>query len=651
MIARSPGRDWIEATAIAAGLSTLYAFGASPTAYVGDSGELVAAVATLGIPHPSGYPLYVLLGHLWTNLLHVGSIAYRMSLFSAAAGAAASGALYVLARRLGLERASALLASLLLALGPVFWSQANIQRVYTLNALFVVLATLAVARWLETRGRHATQTPLLAFFLCGLGASNHTVMAIYAVALGAVVVAVEPSLLRAPFVLLRRAAAAAATFLLGLLPYLYLPIRSRMDPRLDWGDPETLDGVLGVVLRRDFWERAWLESPADLVTITADYLHGIANELAWAGAVLALVGVVACWRRHRPIAVLALLLMLGNVTTMAMHGSRSDIFIWHRYYIPSYVMAALFAGFGWQLVVEHAPRPARWAALVLPAVLLATGYRDFDRSRYRIAEDFAYAVLESLPPGAHLIATDDNVLFVLIYLHLAEQRRPDIDLILQGVGKADLQPLRFDPDDDPLYFTHHPNWDLPELEVVPVGVVYRAWRRGRPDPPIVLPRSELDGEHDPRVPKDYLTRNLIGHFHYTLGFTFERRDWPRAREEFGKAALVADENDVLFYNLGLVFARNGLYDEARAAFARSHEINPRHLASVSKPRAADKMREVEAERMRIATVETRLSAQSEMPPAGTHGYHLGVAELLESAGEALAAHGHRLRASELAQRS
>ena len=60
----------------------VYVLGACPTIYVGDSGELVAAVHLLGIPHPSGYPLYVLLGKIWTLLLPVGSIAYRMSVFS-----------------------------------------------------------------------------------------------------------------------------------------------------------------------------------------------------------------------------------------------------------------------------------------------------------------------------------------------------------------------------------------------------------------------------------------------------------------------------------------------------------------------------------------------------------------------------------------
>src|SRR5262245_41092945 len=97
--ANGPRREEIAAAvAIAFLLFLLYARGACPTIYVGDSGELVAAVHTLGIPHPTGYPLYVLLGKLWTLALPFGSIAWRMSVFSAVCAAAACASLFVLLR-------------------------------------------------------------------------------------------------------------------------------------------------------------------------------------------------------------------------------------------------------------------------------------------------------------------------------------------------------------------------------------------------------------------------------------------------------------------------------------------------------------------------------------------------------------------------
>jgi len=179
--------------------------------------------------------------------------------------------------------------------------------------------------------------------------------------------------------------------------------------------------------------------------------------------------------------------------------------------------------------------------------------------------------------------------------------------------------------------------------------VFRAARAGLPLPPPVLPIESLPGELDRRVPKDYLTQNLIGQFHYMLGFTFEQSDWPRARGEFAAAASAAPRNDVLFYNMGLVFRRNGLLDDALDAFRRSREINPRHLATRSHPRASERIAEVNEERKRLAALERGMA---ELPilqsvTRDTAEFHRRLATLLEGRDEPRAARGHRLIAQEL----
>ncbi len=578
---------------LAVAVFLVYAWGACPTIYVGDSGELVAAVYVLGIPHPSGYPLYVLLGKLFTLLVPLGSIAYRMSLFSAACSATAVGVVHSTCRRAGLGPVASLTGALLFAFAPSHWGEANVQRAYSLNALFVAAATAVAFEWDRTR---RPRLLVAAFVLCGLGATNHTFMAVYAIVLALFAVISEPSLLKRPRTLLEAAAACAV----GLLPYAFLPLRSRMEPPLDWGNPDSLDRFVAVVTRRDFWDRKWLQGPADLVPIAADYLSGLGAELLWVGLALAAVGSVEGRRKRAPVPLL-LGVMAANLATMAAHGSRTDIFVWHRYYIPSYLVAALLVALGAQALVERLPSAARAAPLLLPLVALLVGFRSADRSRYRIAESYSRTLLATLPPGAHLAASDDNILFVLIYLRLVEGLRPDVDLILQGVGDAELPPLRFDPDDDLLYFTHHPNWSMAGLEIAPAGLALEPVRAGRPWPePPPLP-DVLEGEDDPRVPKDYLTQNLIGEFHYMKGVSLERRDWARASEEFERAKRASPENDVLFFNLGLIYRRNGRLEDALEAFRRSDTINPRAIASRSRAVAADKVRELEAELGRSRT--------------------------------------------------
>jgi len=560
---------------------------------------------------------------------------------------------------MGLGATCAVAGALTAAFSPSLWAEANVQRVYGLNALFVVAAAAAAWRWAASR---SDASLVLAFFLCGLGAGNHTFMAVEAAALALFMVFVEPGVLR------RRAALlSAGAFALGLLPYLYLPLRSRQDPPLDWGNPETLHAFLDVVLRRGFWERRWVETPSDVAVIGWDWLRSFGPELAYAGAALAALGALA-WaagcvgaaagrgveassRRVRVFVVFPVLVMAGNVAALAAHGSHTDIFVWHRYYIPSYLLAALLGAVGAQALLDRLPRRAAALALIVPAFLVVSGWRSHDRSRFRIGEDYALEVLSELPPGAHLIAEDDNILFTLMYLHLAEERRPDVDLILQGVGGEKLPPLHFDPDTDPLYFTHHPNWDLPALRIAPHGLVFRTVRAGAPEPKPVVVKAQLDGEMDPRVPKDYLTQNLIGHFHYMRGLTYESGDWLSARREFERAETASPDNDVLFFNLGLIYRRNGLVDDAIASFARSDAINPRWIANKTKPRASDKIRETTAEKRRLETLVRSLVQEDATLAAmasGSAAWHARLAEALDRRAEPVAARGHRLLALELA---
>ena len=565
----------------------VYAVGACRTAYVGDSGDLLTAIAVMGIPHPSGYPLYVLLAKVWSLALFFLPLPWSVSLFSAACAAGAAGLLYRTARESGAGPLASAGAAWLLAFSPSFWAEANIQRVYALNALFLALALFLTLRW----RRGGRDRDLIAgAFVCGLGASNHLEMGVAGIAIGIFVLVTEPRIVKRWRLVAGCVLAAAA----GLLPYVYLPLRARAHPLLDWGHPVTPANLVKVVLRSDFWGRAYIQSPADLLPIFGDYAWSLLAESAWVGAGLALVAVVAARKRRWPV-LLPLLIMGANAVMMALHGSRSDLFIWHRYYIPSYVALALLAAWGWQTLAERVRPRVAALALLPPLVLLASGWRSNDRSRYAIGEDYSRTLLSTLPPGTHLIASDDNVLFILMYLNLGEGLRPDVDLILEGVGGTHLPPLSFNPDTDAVFTTHHPNWRVPQLEAVPVGMAFRIWRAGRPWPAPTPVKDRLDGELEPRVPKDYLTQNLIGNFHQMLGMTFEPRDWPRAAREFDIAAASAPNNDVLFYNLGLIYRRNGLLERALAAFRRSDEINPREIASATKPRAADRAAEVEAE--------------------------------------------------------
>src|SRR5918995_1102077 len=134
-----------------------------------DSPMLQAEVSVLGIGHPTGYPTYMMLTHLFTYL-PVGDPAYRANLASAAYGAAAVFVVYLVGVRLSRRAVAAAAGALAFGLSGVFWSQAVIAEVYTLEALLVALVLLVLLLW---RDRRDDRYLLLAALLVGLSLTHH----------------------------------------------------------------------------------------------------------------------------------------------------------------------------------------------------------------------------------------------------------------------------------------------------------------------------------------------------------------------------------------------------------------------------------------------------------------------------------------------
>ena len=111
-----------------------------------DSLEFPLVAHDLAIAHPTGYPLYTLLGKLFT-LGPFPNVAWAVNLLSAAVAALTVSLVYLVARMLTRRRWPALLGALALAASPVFWSQAVVAEVYTLNAALVAALLWLALRW------------------------------------------------------------------------------------------------------------------------------------------------------------------------------------------------------------------------------------------------------------------------------------------------------------------------------------------------------------------------------------------------------------------------------------------------------------------------------------------------------------------------
>ena len=217
----------------------------APTVYGEDSGELVAAADTLGIPHPTGYPLWCILAKVFMIVVYTGDSAWRANLFSALCGSAAAMCTAWIICLTTRHRIAAIAASLSLAFSIEFWEQSVIAEVYALNALITAACILLLLLWSETRRNIFLYAAGLLF---GAGLTNHQVMLLCAPAFAMYVLAIGGVRFRAWTMHSITLALAFA----GLSVYLYLPIRSMADPPMDWGNPETWPAFYDVVTRAQY---------------------------------------------------------------------------------------------------------------------------------------------------------------------------------------------------------------------------------------------------------------------------------------------------------------------------------------------------------------------------------------------------------------
>ena len=139
-----------QRTLLAFGLPfVLYLLTLAPTIYNLDSAELTTAAATGGIVRATGYPLYLLLGRVW-SWLPIGDVGFRMNLFSAFCGALTIALAERILRRMQVSAWARFAALGLLACAPFFWAMSLIAEVYTLHTALMAGIILLLLRWAES---------------------------------------------------------------------------------------------------------------------------------------------------------------------------------------------------------------------------------------------------------------------------------------------------------------------------------------------------------------------------------------------------------------------------------------------------------------------------------------------------------------------
>jgi hypothetical protein len=425
-----------------------YALACAPTPYLLDSGELAAAAFGLGIAHPPGEPLAALWGKLF-SLLPVGSVAFRVGLGQAVAGALAAVLLFRLAlavwapvRRPGEHGLLAIAVAAAVAWGFAFAPGviivADRPEVYALETALALGALLAAVRALD--GARGDQAPdprplLVAAGLIGLGLATHPLVGGLAGA-GAALAALP--WLRGPG-RLRLIAFSVLALAAGALVLVYLPVRAAAlfaagpPDTIAWGDARTPGGLRWLLTAATFTAKAKVVHTAAASPTTLPFFF--MEELEPAMALLAPVGAVLLLRR-RPGRLAAVCVLVGGAGSIAaaliggLDPANPDV---RGYLGVAIAVGALLAGAAVVAGLGAVKRGPPWLPAALAALLAAGALTRFPSPgaypglRRSAAADVAVGrMLGELPPRAALFTSHIESAFVVGYQRLVEGRRPDV---------------------------------------------------------------------------------------------------------------------------------------------------------------------------------------------------------------------------------
>jgi len=474
---------------VVAALLPVYLLTMSSAVGRADTFEFQVVAPQLGIAHPTGYPLYLLLGKLF-SLLPVGTVAWRLNLASAVYGTLAAVVVFRLALDLLRRPLPALAGALALGFVPIYWGQAIVAEVYTLHALLVAVALWLMVRLVAdgrpptTDGRPTTNDhpptsndyPPLAtrhsppathrrkqvvalLFVIGLALTNH-LTSVFLLPAAALAVALRllhdkrsgrRDLTIRP---LMRVLPVAVAFAAPLLLYAYLPLRWRAVNGEAMGAARFVEWVAGGRFQGALQLMAWLRDPARWAIAGRLLL----DAWGWLWLAVALVGLVWLLRREWRAGVV-LALAGGGFAFYALNYYVPDLAV---FLIATHVVVAVFVAAGIGALLEVGPQRnaeirgddaegrrgrdlsssvslpvfSLWNSVFLLVALLpvlaAAGGRwlAVDQSADDGGEPWARGVLAlPLARGAAVLA-DSEKIAPLYYLQQIEGIRSDLDIMV-----------------------------------------------------------------------------------------------------------------------------------------------------------------------------------------------------------------------------
>ncbi|MBX3147542.1 MAG: DUF2723 domain-containing protein [Gemmatimonadales bacterium] len=485
MTQERPPYLWALGTAVA--VLVIYLFTLGPTTAFWDASEYIAAAKVLGIPHPPGNPLFVLLGHVFGLIPFVEAYAVRINLFAAVTSAGAAGFWFLVSERWLRNIVPARLPRLVASFAGVLvgatmwtvWNQSTVnEKVYTVSLFFMALVTWLAVHWGDDEpGSHRDRWLIVIAYLLALTSTNHMMGVLAAPAVIMYVLWTDWRVLTRPAVLV----GIVAVVIIGLTPnYVFLPIRAEQFPPINEGEPVGFsvlcavtaglagcsDALSDVISRAQYGKGSVFDRQADLVAQYANYWQyftwqfardwdGFRSAATWLFTLLGLAGLYQMLRKDLRAGLaagamlfsltIALVFYLNFKYGYSIYPDRTDITHALRevrerdyFFLCSFAFFGTLVAAGLGTVMTavadffktRLSESARWYA-ALPVALVALiplfGNRvSANRNHEFAARDLARDLLESVEPYGILITAGDNDTFPLWYAQEVEGIRPDV---------------------------------------------------------------------------------------------------------------------------------------------------------------------------------------------------------------------------------
>lgn len=412
----------------------VYIHNLSPGVFGTDSGDFLTASLAKGVPHPSGYPLYTLLGILFQSLPIVATPAWKMGLVSAIISSLSVVVVYLIAKILTKSRYISLASSLTLAFLYPFWLYAEVVEVFSLHYFFILLLSYIAIRFYKTKEKRNLY--YLAFFL-GVSLTNNLAIILLFPAILILIFISYPKVLLDYKLLLK----SFLFLVLGLTPYVYIPIAASYDPVVNWGKVVNLENFLDLILRKQYgWGKF---NPGNSLNHYILYWRTFINPII---PILSLLGGFYLIKKRQYGLFLFLLLSflaLGPLyfkyTVREFVSSIGKFGSLERFYIQSIVSAMLFVPAGLLAFQELIQKLLKNKVLrkftrtifvvtifTIPLASFITNFENTNLSHNFIGDNLGYDILNTLPENSILLSQDDHNVFNALYIQLAYDIRPDI---------------------------------------------------------------------------------------------------------------------------------------------------------------------------------------------------------------------------------